>query len=227
MTTLVLPNDMATTAEWTPPKHEFRPSSLGACPQYANFHIHDEEDEVLDVGRHVMFATGHAAEAAWIEYVREYYGWNICHGVELDNGFGGSCHPDGVDWTTRTIYEIKFTNHSKIQPYYRAQLSWYLMRMANETLRYDWTGKVVLINKFGKEPQLLDVPMPDPDYQWELHKRALMQRGELPARRLCESSEQALTKAKYYDFESPCGSRTEIACPYAARCFPELEDGFE
>ena len=224
-----LDEQIASTADWTPPKHEFRPSSLGSCPQYANYHIHDEEPEILEVGRHIMFSVGHAAEAAWIEWVNENWGLHVSHGVELNNGFGGTCHPDGVDWTTRTIYEIKHTAYKSAAEYHKAQLRWYLMRMNNETMRDDWKGVVVLIDKFGKEPILEEISYPTPAEQWELYERALMQRGEMTPQRLCTSHEQATTKAKYYDaYGPPPGSRTVMACPYADRCFPgEGCDGFD
>ena len=220
--------DVPSTADWTPPKHEFRPSSLGACEQYAHYKINDEEEEVLDLGREIMFAAGHAAEEAWIHWVNKNWGWNVCHGVDLNNGFGGTCHPDGVDWTTRTIYELKHTAYKKPAPYHVAQISWYMMRMANETGRNDWKGVVVLCDKFGKEPLLVEIPFPDADFQWELYRRALAQRGEVEPQRMCESYEQATTAARYYDRETPCGSRTKISCPYADRCFPDdVMDGFE
>jgi hypothetical protein len=215
------------TANWTPPAGEFRPSALGACPRYAWEQINrpeEEREELHPIGREVMLAVGHAAEEKWIELVNERLGWALEHGVVLDNGYGGECHPDAVSFERRTIYEIKHTSYKKPAPYHVAQISWYLMRMAAQTGQDNWTGVVVLLDKFGKEPGIHEIPFPDAAFQKELLARAESHTAPTAPTGMCVSREQASTKARYYDLATPCGQRTEISCPYANKCFPVEED---
>jgi hypothetical protein len=218
-----------TTANWTPPAGEFRPSALGACPRYAWEQINrpvDEREEIHPIGREIMLSVGHAAEEKWIELVNERLGWELEHGITLDNGYGGTCHPDAVSFSRKTIYEIKHTSYKRAAPYHIAQISWYLMRMAELTGDDGWTGVVVLLDKFGKEPVLDEVPFPSDDFQQELLARAESHTATEPPTGMCANREQATKKARYYDLATPCGNRTEIACPYADKCFEQEEDDF-
>jgi CRISPR/Cas system-associated exonuclease Cas4 (RecB family) len=230
MATLEFPlEELASTKEWTPPTGEMRPSSLGACPRYAWQEVRKpQEDRVLGpIGREVMLYSGHAAEERFIELAREVNGELICHGQTLNNGYGGECHPDGVDYTLRRIIEIKFTGYAKPAPYHLAQLNWYQYRMSLETGGAEWEGEVVLLDKYGKEPKRFLVPFPDADRIAELTERAEAQVAPIPPKGMCENRAQATTKARYYDAETPCGQRTEISCPYADLCFPAGEDDFQ
>lgn len=216
------------TKDWTPPTGEFRPSSLGACARYAWEEIRrPQEDRVLGpIGREVMLYTGHAAEEKWIELARLIEGRLLLHGQTLHNGFNGTCHPDAVDYSTRTIYEIKFSGYSKPAPYHVAQIQWYLHRMSQETGGAEWTGCVVLLSKYGKDPGYFEIEFPDADRIAELTARAESHLAAVPPTGICTNRTEATTKARYYDKETPCGQRTEICCPYADVCHPPTDDDF-
>lgn len=218
------------TRDWTPPAGEFRPSQLGACERYAWEQLNltqaekDAQEAESSIGREVMLWSGHAAEERWIELANERENRLLVHGVTLTNGYGGTCHPDAVSWANRELYEIKFTGFKTPAPYHVAQLSWYLLRIAEETGREDWTGYVVLLDKYGKDPSIHEVPFPDPEFRAELLRRAEAHTGPEAPKGMCTTRQQALTSAKYYDKEGKVGPRTEIACPHADRCFPNTDD---
>jgi len=218
------------TRDWTPPTGEFRPSALGACARYAweQMRVSQIDRAKLDaeepIGRTIMMAVGHEAERVWIDLVNERENRAIVHGVTLYNGYNGYCHPDAVSWRDRKIYEIKHTGYKSPAPYHIAQLEWYLMRMAADTGRTDWSGVVVLLDKYGKDPLLCEVPFPDAERQAELIARAESHLQYTPPEGICSSRQQALTKAKYYCKESSLGARTEIRCPHADKCFAPDDD---
>ena len=232
MTTTLVPqigdDSLASTKEWTPPTGELRPSMLGACARYSwnEVRIPEEDRTRGPIGREVMFYSGHAAEEKFIELAIEYNGELLLHGQELDNGYGGICHPDAVDYARRRILEIKFTGYSKPAPYHLAQINWYQYQMSLQTGGAEWDGEMILLDKYGKEPKRFMVPFPSPERIAELTERAEAMIGSIPPRGMCENRAQATTKARYYDRESPCGQRTEISCPYADVCHPAEEDDF-
>jgi len=220
--------ELASTKEWTPPTGELRPSMLGACARYSwnEVRIPQEERVRGPIGREVMFYSGHAAEERFIELARDYDGEQLLHGQELENGYGGTCHPDAVDYCLKRIIEIKFTGYAKPAPYHLAQLNWYQYQMSLQCGGAEWEGEMVLLDKYGKEPKRFVIPFPDADRIAELTERAEKMIGGIPPKGMCENRAQATTKARYYDFEAPCGQRTEICCPYADTCFPPEQDDF-
>ncbi len=232
MTTALVPqigdDSLASTKEWTPPTGELRPSMLGACARYSwnEVRIPEEDRTRGPIGREVMFYSGHAAEEKFIELAIEYNGELLLHGQELDNGYGGICHPDAVDYARRRILEIKFTGYAKPAPYHLAQINWYQYQMSLQTGGAEWDGEMILLDKYGKEPKRFMVPFPSPERIAELTERAEAMIGSIPPRGMCENRAQATTKARYYDRESPCGQRTEICCPYSDICHPPEEDDF-
>jgi len=231
VTTAFLPplaDPLASTKEWTPPAGELRPSLLGACARYSWNEVRTPADEraLGPIGREVMFYSGHAAEEKFIELAKEINGELLLHGQELDNGYGGVCHPDAVDYSLRRILEVKFTGYANPAPYHLAQLNWYQMQMSAQTGGAEWDGEVVLLDKYGKEPKRFVIPFPDAERRAELVARAEEMIGTIPPGGICENRAHATTKARYYDRATPCGQRTEICCPYADTCFPAEEDDF-
>lgn len=231
MTTTLLPpleDPLASTKEWTPPTGELRPSLLGACARYSwnEVRVPSEDRPLGPIGREVMFYSGHAAEEKFIELANKINGELLLHGQELENGYGGTCHPDAVDYSRRRILEIKFTGYAKPAPYHLAQLNWYQYQMSQQTGGAEWEGEMILLDKYGKEPKRFLIPFPDAERIAELTARAEGMLGPIPPGGICENRAQATTKARYYDRETPCGQRTEISCPYADTCFPAEEDDF-
>ena len=230
MTTLA-PREGTGTRDWKPPVGEFRPSSLGACPRYAWHQMRVPEDErpLEPIGREVMMYAGHAAEHRYFEIMNERAGYELWTlDYELDNGFGGICHPDGLDFERQVVAEIKFTGYKNPAGYHLAQIAWYMHRMAVTTQK-TWTGEVHLLDKYGGEPRVHPVPAPDAKLIQHLTRLAELHMAPEPPQGICLTREDA-EDVRYYDVAA-CGKKSkkgqEIRCPFAHLCFPPPNDGME
>jgi hypothetical protein len=202
-----------------------RPSLLGACLRYAweEIRIPETEKPPAPIGKQVLFESGHAAEHAFIRLDNELHHAHWTTDVELDNGYGGVCHPDAVDYERRVIAEIKFTGYHKPAKYHVAQLLWYLHRMSVVTGE-PWTGEIILLSKYGDPPQYFTVPTPTEEQVAFLKARAEAQLAPTPPRGICTKPQDA-ANCRYYDAlgEKPRKGKGYL-CPYAAKCFPPPDD---
>jgi hypothetical protein len=229
VTTAAPPREGTGTRDWTPPEGEFRASALGACPRYAWYQMRIPEDErpVEPIGREVMMYAGHAAEHRYFEILNDRGAtWTLDY--DLDNGYGGICHPDGLDFTRKVVAEIKFTGYKSPAGYHLAQIAWYMHRMAVVT-QEPWTGEVHLLDKYGGEPRVTAVPAPDAKLIQHLTRLAELHMAPEPPQGICLTAEDA-QDVRYYDVAA-CGKKSakgkEIVCPMARFCFPPPDDGME
>lgn len=226
------PREGTGTRDWTPPSGEVRPSSLGACPIYAWHNVRTPEDERPQepIGKLVQFEAGHAAEHEYIRLLEERRGEKWTVDYELDNGYGGICHPDALHFERRVVMECKFTGFSKPAAYHLAQIRYYMIRMS-ETTGEIWTGEIHFLSKHGAEPQIFEVPFPDAAEVARLKNLADQQAADTPpppACGMCRSREDAMD-VRYYDKANNKKSRAgqEIMCPMISRCFPPPDDDCE
>ena len=229
--TTTTPREGSGTRDWTPPQGEFRASSLGACPIYAwhNCRVPEDERPVDPLGKSVMMYAGHAAEHEYLRQLHDRKGQTWSVDVDLDNGFGGTCHPDALDYERRVVGEIKFTSFKSPAEYHLAQIRWYMMRMTEDTGE-EWTGEIHLLSKHGEEPRVFPVEYPDGAERMRLLLLAEQTAAPEPppaSMGMCKSREDA-ENVKYYDcLGKPARKGQDIACPFAGRCFPPPDDGME
>lgn len=217
------------TRDWSPPVGEFRPSSLGACPRYAweQMRIPEDERPRESIGKRVQLYAGHAAEHHYFELLNAETDQTWTLDYELDNGFGGICHPDGVDFTRRVVAEIKFTGYKEPAPYHRIQNAWYVHRMS-VTTGERWRGEIHLLDKFGSDPKVFPQPVPDAEFIQKMTRLAELHMQDRPPAGVCNCREDA-EDVRYYDIANEKKSRkgSEIVCPMLAKCFPPPDDGME
>lgn len=211
------------TRDWKPTPGEFRPSMLGACARYAWHKMQNPTlDEAGPVGRTVLFAAGHAAEHAFLETEQEA-GRNLILGLELDNGFGGICHPDAVDADTDTVMEIKFTGYKKPAPYHVAQIQYYMHQLTQQTGRIH-RGEIILLSKHGEAPSRFPVEPLEPEAMQQLLAKAKSIMGDEPPEGVCSTRADS-QNVRHYDAGNPWPRANQnMVCPAANDCFPTNDD---